>query len=307
MTSPNGTVEDITGHYVHVEIEDVSYRIYYEENGPEDGIPIICQHTAGNHGQQWRHVLASEDVTRDFRVIAYDLPFHGKSLPPTSEEWWKEDYILDCERFTESIVSITDALGLDDPIYLGSSIGGNVTLELADWYPERFRALIGLGTGAYSPGYFLDWFHHPQVNTSEVSAYSCWGLMAPQGPEWARRENMHLYEQGSNGLFRGDLYYYGVDHDYRGNLDSIDPQCPMYVMNGEYDFATNPDAGFEVAEGIDDEQYVFPVEMEGIGHFPMCENPDRFLKYLSVVLEHIQGKRESVPTRLSPDNVSGTN
>lgn len=66
--------EDITGHYVGVEIEGTDHRVYYEENGPEDGIPLLCQHTAGNHGHEWRHILADEDITEHFRVIAYDLP-----------------------------------------------------------------------------------------------------------------------------------------------------------------------------------------------------------------------------------------
>ena len=161
-------------------------------------------------------------------MIAYDLPYHGKSLPPTSQEWWAEDYTLTEETFTETIVGVADALDLDDPVYMGSSIGGNVVLQLGDRYPDRFRALVGLECGTRSPGYYLDWFHHPQVNTAEASAYACWGLMAPQGPEATRRETMHLYEQGSNGLFRGDLYYYSVDHDYRDELDKVEPECPVY-------------------------------------------------------------------------------
>lgn len=60
------------------------------------------------------------------------------------------------EKFAQSIVSIADALEPDDPVYMGSSIGGNVILQLGDWHPDRFRALIGLECGVYSPGYFLD-------------------------------------------------------------------------------------------------------------------------------------------------------
>lgn len=297
----HGEVESITGGYVGVEIEGVTNRVYFEEAGPEDGIPLMCQHTAGNHGHEFRHVLTDEEITEDFRVIAYDLPFHGKSVPPTSESWWEEDYMLTEQKFAESIVSIADALDLEDPVYMGSSIGGNIILQLADWHPDRFRALIGLECGAHSPGYFLDWFHHPQVNTSEVSAYSCWGLMAPHGPESARRETMHLYEQGSNGLFRGDLYYYSVDHDYRDKLDQIEPGCPMYVMNGEYDFATDPDDAREVAEGIGDS--VQAIEMKNIGHFPMSENPVLFNEYLKMVLAEIKGDDVEIPDALGPEDV----
>lgn len=299
-----GKIEETTGRYVGVEIEGTTYRVYYEENGPKDGIPILCQHTAGNNGQEWRHVLADEEITEDYRVIAYDLPYHGKSLPPTNREWWKEDYTLTEEKFVASIVGVADALELDNPIYMGSSIGGNVILQLGDWEPKRFRAAIGLECGTYSPGYYLDWFHHPQVNTAEISAYSCWGLMAPTSPEWARRETMHLYELGSNGLFRGDLYYYSVDHDYRGKLDQVNPEYPVYVVNGEYDFCTDSDDAREVAKGIGDQAKA--IKTKGLGHFPMSEHPDLFNKYLQEVLADIEGKREPpIPdeTTFMPEDV----
>lgn len=299
-TPPHGEQEEITGHYIGVEIEGVDNRVYYEEAGPEDGIPLLCQHTAGNHGQEWRHLLVDEDITEHFRVIAHDLPHHGKSVPPTSQEWWKEDYTLTEEKFVETIVGVADALNLEDPVYMGSSIGGNVILQLADWHPDRFRALIGLECGTHSPGYYLDWFHHPQVNIAEVSAYSCWGLMAPHGPEEARRETMHLYEQGSTGLFRGDLYYYSVDHDYRDKLGQIEPECPMYVMNGEYDFATDPDDAREVADSFEQAQ---AIEMANIGHFPMCENPELFSEYIKIVLDDIRGEDVTVPDKMTPADV----
>lgn len=297
----HGEQEEIDGHYVGVEIDGTDHRVYYEEAGPEDGIPLLCQHTAGNHGQQWRHILADDEITENFRVIAYDLPHHGKSLPPTTEEWWLEDYTLTEDLFAERIVSIADALDLENPVYMGSSIGGNVILQLGDWYPDRFRALIGLESGTYSPGYYLDWFDDPQVNIAEASAYACWGLMAPQGPEATRRETMHLYEQGSTGLFKGDLYYYSVDHDYRGKLDQVDPECPVYVMNGEYDFATNPDDAREVAEGIGEQATA--VGMSNIGHFPMSENPELFKEYLKPVLNEIRGEDVDIAEKMTPEDV----
>ncbi|WP_440006251.1 alpha/beta fold hydrolase [Halomicrococcus sp. SG-WS-1] len=298
-----GVVEPITGKYVHTEVGGVDHRIYFEENGPEDGIPLLCQHTAGNNCQEWRHVLTDEEITDDFRVIAHDLPFHGKSVPPTTQSWWEEDYNLTAEQFTETLVALADALELDDPIYMGSSMGGNVTLELADWYPDRFRALIGLECGAYSPGFYIDWLDHPHVNTTEVNAYSCWGLMAPQSPEQMRRETMYLYEQGATGVFKGDLYYYSVDHDYRDKLDQVKAdECPLYIVNGEYDYLTTPEDGRETAEGVGDGAVA--VEAAEIGHFPMSEHPELFNAYLKEVLADITGERdEALPDRLTPEDV----
>ena len=74
-----------TGRYVYLDLDGVEYRVYFEENG--QGIPLLLQHTAGADGRQWRHVLEDADLAEHFRMIAYDLPYHGKSLPPKSEPW----------------------------------------------------------------------------------------------------------------------------------------------------------------------------------------------------------------------------
>lgn len=299
----HGTVEEITGKYVHVDVNGTTQRIYYEEAGPEDGIPLLCQHTAGCNNQEWRHLLTDEEVTEEFRVIAYDLPFHGKSVPPVSQDWWEQDYTLTADQFAATIVAIADALELEDPVYMGSSMGGNITLELADWHPDRFRALIGLECGAYSPGFYIDWLDDPQVNTTEVNAYACWGLMAKQSPEQSRRETMYLYEQGATGVFKGDLYYYSVDHDYREKLDEIDAtECPLYVVNGEYDYLTTPEDGREVAEGVGDG--CVAVEIADIGHFPMSENPVLFNAYLKEILADITDETTGqLPEVLRPEDV----
>ena len=60
--------------------EDRLHRIYFEEAG--SGIPLICLHTAGADGRQYRAILNDEAITKDFRVVVFDLPWHGKSSPP---------------------------------------------------------------------------------------------------------------------------------------------------------------------------------------------------------------------------------
>ncbi len=67
---------DIVGRYLYLELEGVEYRVYIEEAGR--GIPLVCQHTAGSDGRQYRHLLEDREITSSFRVIAADLPYHGK-------------------------------------------------------------------------------------------------------------------------------------------------------------------------------------------------------------------------------------
>src|ERR1043166_3229204 len=67
-------------------------RTYYEENG--EGIPMVCLHTAGTDGREWRHQLCDPDIAQSFRVIAFDLPRHGKSIPPGDFYKEEEEYKL---------------------------------------------------------------------------------------------------------------------------------------------------------------------------------------------------------------------
>jgi pimeloyl-ACP methyl ester carboxylesterase len=122
-----GLIEPVVGRYVHVTIDGAVNRIYFEENGT--GIPLVCLHTAGSDARQWRHLLADASFTRNFRIIAFDMPWHGKSNPP--EGWNGEEYRLTTARYTETIRAFCRALSLDRPVVMGCSIGGRIVLNLA--------------------------------------------------------------------------------------------------------------------------------------------------------------------------------
>src|SRR5512136_614243 len=100
--------EAVIGKYCYLTIDGVEYRVYFEENGK--GIPLLCQHTAGADGRQWRHLLNDPEVTSKYRVIVPDLPYHGKSLPPESVEWWKAEYKLTKSFFIDFLVELKHCL-----------------------------------------------------------------------------------------------------------------------------------------------------------------------------------------------------
>jgi pimeloyl-ACP methyl ester carboxylesterase len=275
----------VTGHYVTIEVDGLEYKVFYLENGT--GQPLVCQHTAGCHNHQYRDLLEDEEITADYRVIAYDLPRHGKSDPPENTEWWKEEYKLTADHFVNFIVALCDALELENPLFLGSSFGGNVALQLALRHPDRFGGVLAVEGADYSPGFYLDWWQHPHANAAQVCASGTWDLMAPQSPDADRWKTWFYYTQGSEA-FRGDLYYYSVDHDLRGRLHEIDTErCPVVMLTGEYDYLTTPEDGRRTADGIPGAEFL---EMSEIGHFPMSENYPHFKTYLTQALEMIDRK-----------------
>ena len=93
--------------------------------------------------------------------------------------------------------------------------------------------------------------------------------------------------QSGPGVFKGDLYFYRVDSDFRDRVARIDASaCP--VQTGSYDFSCTPEDTLRTAVKIKgaDAQV-----MEGLGHFPMSEDPARFRRYILPVLEKIRAAR----------------
>lgn len=276
-------IEPIVGRYVHVEIDGESNRIYFEENG--NGIPLVCLHTAGSDARQWRHLLTDAEFTKHFRVIAFDMPWHGKSLPPTGFE--TEEYKLTTQAYTQMVLDVCDALRLERPVVMGCSIGGRLVLNLAAEHAKRFRALIGLESAAYQqPWYDTEWLHRPDVHGGEVCAALVSGMMAPQSPADSRHETLWMYKSGGPGVFKGDLYFYRVDGDLRDKIGRIDTSvCPLYLLTGEYDFSCTPEDTQRTAAGIKGAEVTI---MKELGHFPMSENPAQFRRYILPVLERIK-------------------
>ena len=125
---------------MHVPIGGRTHRVYWEEAGA--GIPLVCLHTAGADGRQFRHLMNDPSVTDAYRVIAFDMPWHGKSYPPEGFE--AEEYRLTTQGYTDTIRAVCAGLGLDRPVVMGCSIGGRIVLNLAIRHAAEFRALIGL-------------------------------------------------------------------------------------------------------------------------------------------------------------------
>jgi pimeloyl-ACP methyl ester carboxylesterase len=282
MTEP--LFEPIKGTYVRLSLDGRAHRLYFEEAG--QGIPLVCLHTAGADGRQFRHLLNDETITRHFRVLAFDMPWHGKSLPPAG--WQDEEYRLTTRGYVDLILAFCAALDLERPVVLGCSIGGKIVLELARTHPERFRALIGLESPAYKPPWYDDtgWLHRPDVHGGELCGALMSGLIAPQSPDETRWETLWGYMQGGPGVFKGDLHFYRVDGDFRDRVGQIDTgRCPLYLLTGEYDFSCTPEDTRLTAEKIPGARFTVMTE---IGHFPMAENPAHFRRYILPVLDEIR-------------------
>jgi pimeloyl-ACP methyl ester carboxylesterase len=273
--------EPITGRYLSVDYDGSTSRVFVEEAG--QGIPLLCLHTAGADSRQFRHVLNDPEITKEFRVIAFDMPWHGRSNPP--EDWWLTRYRLTTDSYMAIIRAVWQALELDRPVVMGCSMGGAIVLKVAAEYQDELRGIVGLESAAYAPGRYNEYLHHPAIHGGELCASYTYGLCAPSSPEESRRENWWYYSQSGPGIYQGDVYYYSLDWDVRDDLRRIDTnKCKVSLLTGEFDYSCTPEMTQAAAKAIAGSRVEI---MKGMGHFPMIENYPGFRQYLLDALNYM--------------------
>ncbi|MBG9389345.1 alpha/beta fold hydrolase [Caenimonas aquaedulcis] len=280
--------EPVVGRYWHLDIQGREHRVYVEEAG--EGIPLVCLHTAGADGRQYRHLLNDAEVTRRFRVIAFDLPWHGKSSPP--EGFHDEQYLLTPELYVASVMAVVRGMGLVKPVVMGCSIGGRAVLHLLLKHPDEFGAAIGLQSSRTIVGVMSQvqrdtaYMDRNDVHAGDAVAALVSGIMAPQSPPAERWETLWHYMQGGPGVMQGDTYYYKESGHLRDeDLARIDTKrTPLYLLTGEYDYGATPAHGEEVARLVPGAKFQV---MKDIGHFPPSENYAALRPCLLPVLDEL--------------------
>ncbi len=80
--------------------------------------------------------LARALCRRGLRVVTLDLLGHGRSDRP--RDMWR----YSMTSFGEQTVALLDHLEVDEAVVLGTSLGANTALEVADLAPERLRGMV---------------------------------------------------------------------------------------------------------------------------------------------------------------------
>jgi pimeloyl-ACP methyl ester carboxylesterase len=105
-------------------------RLHVAEAG--DGPALLLIHGLTASHAVWEPMLAA--FADRWRVIALDLPGHGASDKPDAP------YTVDF--FAGMVRSLARELDVREAVVAGSSLGGQIALELAAWYPSFVRALV---------------------------------------------------------------------------------------------------------------------------------------------------------------------
>lgn len=140
-------------------VEADGWRLRLREEGPETAPPIVMAHGFSHSLDTWD--AWAEDLSRDHRVIRFDLPGHGLSGPDAQQRYSNEQTV-------DALAALIEALGLKRAVVAGNSLGGLVAWRYAARRPKALRGLILIAPGGYSINGVGD---RPAGAPSHIEAY----------------------------------------------------------------------------------------------------------------------------------------
>ena len=266
---------------------------FVEEHGA--GTPVMCLHTAGQSGVQWRHV-APALAARGYRVVVPDLPGHGRSEPALGGA------VTDLRHYGDWCRTLTDVLGLRRPFVVGCSIGGKIALDLATKVSRDLSGVVAMAADAYSGGRpavrglqreLCDVASPSRTDRTELGTLAVVGRSVPR-----RRAELiaTMHRREDPAVTTSDLIGWST-HDVRDRLASIG--CPAHLVVGSDDLWVATDR-VEAAAGL------IPgarcTVLDGIGHYPMEEIED-FGSVLAGWLAELGGEVNQMTTPIEPHHV----
>jgi pimeloyl-ACP methyl ester carboxylesterase len=255
-------------------------RLHYRDfAGAADKPPLLCLHGLTRNARSFDNLAARIAPRR--RVIALD--FRGRGL---------SDYDPQPERYTPLIYSgdvlhLLDELAIEEAVFLGTSLGGLVTMAIAAMAPERIKAGILNDVGPdVAPGgvdriltyvgkdrRFASWDEAAAaVEAAQGSQYEKFGR-----DDWVAMAKRNCREE--NGEIRFD-YDMAIAEPFKslGATPAVDlwpffealAQKPLLVIRGEKSDLLTPETAAKM-------QRVAPqmklATVPGVGHAPELDEP----------------------------------
>ncbi len=230
--------------------------LYYFAHGAAEATrpPVILIHGAGGHHLSW-----PPEVRRlpDMRVLAVDLPGHGKSAGVGHHT---------IDDYATGILDFLEALKLNQAVLIGHSMGGAIAFQAAAQAP---RTVIGLGlVGSasrlrVSPALLqlaADPLKEPEA-VHKVVEYSFAPATSTRLKELVEQRML----QTRSSVLYGDFLACDA---FEGDPSRI--TVPTLILFGELDHMVSPSAGRALHEQIAGSR--FELVPEG-GHMVMLEKP----------------------------------
>jgi len=267
-------------NHVSIHGHEVGYRM--EGEGPA----ILLIHGIAGSSTAWRDVVPA--LAQQYTVIAPDLIGHGQSAKPVG------DYSLGA--YASGMRDLLRVLGVPRATVVGQSFGGGVALQLAYQHPELCERLVLVDSGGL--GREVSWLL--RFMTLPGSEYLMPVLFPSIVRERGNEISRVLYKYGIATARLGEMWRSYASLTESTNRQSfirtirsvIDPggqtvsamdrlylaeEIPTLIIWGDCDTIIPVSHAYAAHEAIPGSRLEI---IEGSGHFPHVEAPDRFLRVL---------------------------
>jgi len=226
----------------------VTPPLHHDVTGPNDAPPLLLGPSLGTSTEVWGPQLPS--LSRNFRVIRFDLPGHGGS--PASLLPGPDSGATTVDALAGLVLHLADHLSLPRFHYAGISLGGAIGAHLALRTPERVASLALVCSSAHFGGP-APW----QERAALVRAEGTGPLLAATPARWFASRGGAATEREAqllDGLAGCDPDGYAAccdalaTYDIRARLSEI--ATPTLVIGGTRDLATPLEHAEELAAGI---------------------------------------------------------
>lgn len=243
----------------------------YLELGQATGEAVVFVHGLGADLLTWQHCLIP--LAARFRVIALDLPGHGRSEPSVGEG--------SLSFMTRWLDQAFDLLGLEKAHVIGHSMGAKIALGFVKQSPHRLLSLslispAGLCT-EFHYGDLEAWLSAPSLLAADELARK---LLAPASWDMADSLAKSLYQAVSDPLRAEALGTMLAQAKLKGlalspeEFDWSEVRCPVMALWGDQDQLIGP------PEAKNLPHFRAMRVIEGVGHLPHIEAPHQVVAAL---------------------------
>lgn len=253
------------------------YRDYF---GASDRPPLLCLPGLTRNARDFARL--AERHSPIFRVIALD--FRGRGSSERDPEPGRYNPLT----YARDVTELLDELGLAQAIFIGTSLGGLVTMTVGAFAPQRIAATILNDVGPELGQVGLDRIQHYVGNDARFASWEEAGdaIAAAQGEafpdygpaEWIAAARRNCREDGGEIRFDYDMAIANAFID-AGPTPKIDlwplfatlAQKPLLVVRGALSELLSADTFLKMHAAAPQARFV---EVARVGHAPMLDEPE---------------------------------
>ncbi len=242
-------------------------RMHYRDEG--SGPAVLLLHANFSNLLDWEPWVAA---LRDrYRVVRVDMTSHGLTGPDPTGDYTLPRTLALTEKFV-------DALGLQDFVIAGTSLGGTVAIHYSVAHPERVRRLILLNPGS------LEGRERRRSGTVPRAAYVLEYILPRALPAFMLRSGFgnpaalpeslidrwyDLWRREGQREAQLDRLSQYVSGDIEGLIRRI--RTPVLLLWGEANTTATFDQSVEFRELLGDVPSLTFISYPGIGHMAIQE------------------------------------